>query len=128
MVRARKIPTGQQYGKAKQQEEMIAASEGAAINQPLPALPQPKPAPVGIREPSQRPNEPISTPRVGRPVAPVQEQATVFQRRAALNLLPLLESVASQPFSTPESRALARNVRRFVGDMSELVVKEEEEA
>lgn len=128
MVRPRKIPTGQQYGMAKQQEEMIAASEGAALNKPMAPLPKPSMSSVGIHEPSQRPEETMDAGRLGLSISPAEEQATVVQRQAALNLLPLIESVASQPFSTPESRTLARRIRHFVGDVSELVIKEEEEA
>lgn len=121
MVRPRKIAKGQQYGKAKQQEEMIAASEGAAM--PAPAAP---PGPPGMRPgamplsaPTQRPEQDVRTQAPGN-IRPPGDEGTVEQRRQALNLLPLLEAAASMPHASAHSRNTVRRLKMFIGDVAEL--------
>lgn len=120
MPRARKIAKGQQYGMAKQQEEMIEASEGAAMPPPAP----PRPQPVNIHAPSQHPQQSINTPAVGLQTAGQQEEM-LAQRREALNLLPYLESIASLPNASPSTKITARKLARFVGNTDELIIRED---
>lgn len=123
MPRARKIATGQQYGKAKEQEEMIAASEGAAM--PAPARPPGmKPGALPLNAPTQRPDQSVSAPAPGA-VRPPKDEATVAQRRQALNLLPLLEAAASTPNASAHSRNTVRRLRIFIGNVEELGLENE---
>lgn len=120
MVRPRKIPKGQQYGKAKQQEEMIAASEGAAMpSMSAPPVPTIRPGSQPLAGPTQRPDQDVRT-EAPLNVRPPQDEATIAQRRQALNLLPLLESAASLPNASAHSRNTVRRLRIFIGNVEEL--------
>ena len=124
MPRARKIAKGQQYGKAKQQEEMIAASEdvGPGLTGARPQMM--KPGEMPLSAPSARPDQDVRTSGPGT-VRPPKDQATVAQRRQALNLLPLLEAAASTPNASAHSRNTVRRLRIFIGDVAELGLENE---
>lgn len=120
MVRPRKIATGQQYGKAKEQEEMIAASEDAAMPKPAP----PRPKPINIHSPTRMPQQSINTPGTGLQTAN-QKEEMLAQRREALNLLPYIESIASLPNASPSTKRTARQLVQFVGNVDELIIRED---
>ena len=112
---AAKTATGQAYGEAKAQEE----AQGVV---PLPQMEEPQmpamragSAPFG--RPSERPNEAVI--EMGEPHQAVRPEVTDQQRMQMMAMLPLVEMAASQPYSTPRTRNLARKMRLAVGPMKD---------
>ena len=106
--------SGQQYGQAKAQKD-------AQTVVPLAQMPDPamRPGAQALGRPSERPNESIMA---SAPIQQIQAQKPdLVQRHKALNLLPILESLASAPDASPHLRETTRKIKAFVGNVSELV-------
>lgn len=111
---ATRVATGQQYGQAKAQEE-------AQNTTPLPRMQQPRPGAMPLARRSQRPNESIMTGASPAAAAPVNKDARIQQRQRALRMLMYMEPIADRPGAGHEIRNTVRRLKRFVGDMTELV-------
>lgn len=101
---------GQPYGARKAQEDAQRAVPMAA------GLPAPAPTQVpSLAEPSSRPDEPVTS---GLPMGPGAgpEALTAFPADQSgvadlASYLPMLEFIASQPGSSPQTRQLVRRLR-----------------
>tara|TARA_R100000329_G_C7547360_1_gene193356 strand:- start:390 stop:767 length:378 start_codon:yes stop_codon:yes gene_type:complete len=108
---------GQQYGKAKAQEESQKVV-------PLPmntnaAPPAIRPGEISLTGPSQRPSENIMANSTSN--APKQsKKLSTEQRFRMLQALPNLERIASQRDASFELRRLVRDMRIAIGPIEEL--------
>jgi len=109
---ATRVASGQQYGQAQAQEQ-------AQDMMPLPQMPQVRPGGMPLNRRSQRPNEPIMTSAQG--VMPANKDSRMQQRHRAMRMLLYMEPLADQPGASPELRNTVRRLKRFVGNVSELV-------
>ena len=110
MPRAR----NQQYGMVKKHDEVVAATRDAEM--PKPSAP---PGSMPLQGRSKLPNEsvmamPEATMGVGK-----NEQ--LMQRRKALRMLFYMEPLADRPGASRELQNTVRKLKRFVGNLDELV-------
>ena len=110
--------TGQQYGQAKEQEQMQRM-------QPLPEMPKPsldeKPRMAPGQQPFARPTE---RPGDIDPYAEVRGPDTTVgldntQRMKAMMALAQIEQIASLPDASPHLRNTARRLRRSIGNIKD---------
>ena len=104
----------QEFGKAGEQAAAQALIPIASQNTPGPAAARPGAQP--FNRPTERPNEPVTTPGVFDPAPPEADEQRRF--RAAMQL-PILESMASQRGASPHLRNSVRKLKAFIGDVSE---------
>ena len=111
MPRARK----QQYGMVKKQDEVVAATRDAEV--PKPSAP---PGSMPLQGRSKLPNESVMTKPAG-PTMGVGKTSQLDQRRKAMRLLLYMEPLADRPGAGYELQNTVRRLRRFVGNIDELV-------
>lgn len=113
--------TGQQYGQAQQQEE-------AQRVVPLPEMPSPRlsadpsqrPGAAAFARRSERPNESVTT-RGGATQSVMSQAQSQQQRQRAMNMLLMLEPLASRPGADIKLQNTVRRLKRFVGNMADIV-------
>ena len=112
---AAKTATGQQYGQAKAQEE---AQSIIPLPKMEPGVPSMRPGEVPFQRSTERPNEPITSTGEGFELP--NPEISRDRRAKVLSMLPVLEQMASQPFSSPKLRNLVREMKLFVGPLEDM--------
>ena len=110
--------TGQGYGEAKAQEEAQAVVPLAQMEMGEPVVNSMRPGEQDFKRPSERPGE--SVMEVGDSLGLESPGVSRERRLKTLSMLPVLEAVASNPFSDPKLRNLVREMKLFVGPVDEL--------
>tara|TARA_R100000406_G_scaffold13913_1_gene8824 strand:+ start:5434 stop:5823 length:390 start_codon:yes stop_codon:yes gene_type:complete len=110
MPRAR----NQQYGMVKKQDEVVAATRDAEV--PKPSAP---PGSMPLQGRSKLPNQPVTTPP--DPTMGMGKTEQLQQRQKALRMLFYMEPLADRPGASREMQNTVRKLKRFVGNLDELV-------